>query len=63
MLDTDHSFPAGFFHPNIYPDGAVCLSILNDDPDLCGDWAPSLSLKQILQVRAQYCIARQSIGR
>ena len=26
-------FPAGFFHPNIYPSGTVCLSILNEDGD------------------------------
>ena len=25
------SFPAGFFHPNVYPSGKVCLSILNED--------------------------------
>ena len=24
-------FPAGFFHPNIYPSGTVCLSILNEE--------------------------------
>jgi len=24
-------FPAGFFHPNIYPSGTVCLSILSED--------------------------------
>lgn len=24
-------FPQGFFHPNIYPSGTVCLSILNED--------------------------------
>jgi hypothetical protein len=23
-------FPSGFFHPNIYPSGTVCLSILNE---------------------------------
>lgn len=23
-------FPANFFHPNIYPSGTVCLSILNE---------------------------------
>ncbi|GAX80539.1 hypothetical protein CEUSTIGMA_g7977.t1 [Chlamydomonas eustigma] len=42
------SFPAGFLHPNVYPDGHVCLSILNDDEDLGGTWAPSISVKQIL---------------
>ena len=28
------------FHPNIYPSGTVCLSILNEDED----WRPNLSL-------------------
>ncbi|KAL6055719.1 SUMO-conjugating enzyme sce1, variant 3 [Balamuthia mandrillaris] len=35
-------FPAGFFHPNIYPSGTVCLSIVNEDED----WKPSISVKQ-----------------
>nr|GMD49743.1 SUMO-conjugating enzyme SCE1 [Ipomoea batatas]GMD51754.1 SUMO-conjugating enzyme SCE1 [Ipomoea batatas]GMD55271.1 SUMO-conjugating enzyme SCE1 [Ipomoea batatas] len=26
-------FPQGFFHPNVYPSGTVCLSILNEDYD------------------------------
>jgi len=37
-------FPAGFFHPNVYPSGTVCLSILNEDDD----WKPSITVKQIL---------------
>ena len=37
-------FPAGFFHPNIYPSGTVCLSLLNED----ADWQPSVSVKQLL---------------
>ena len=32
------------FHPNIYPSGTVCLSILNEDED----WRPSLTIPQIL---------------
>nr|XP_020171566.1 ubiquitin-conjugating enzyme E2-18 kDa-like [Aegilops tauschii subsp. strangulata] len=24
-------FPTNFFHPNVYPSGTVCLSILNED--------------------------------
>ncbi|KAK2962386.1 putative SUMO-conjugating enzyme UBC9-B [Blattamonas nauphoetae] len=32
-------------HPNIYPSGTVCLSILNEDKD----WRPSLSVKTILE--------------
>eukprot|EP01102_Stenamoeba_stenopodia_P004659 TRINITY_DN14978_c0_g1_i1.p1 TRINITY_DN14978_c0_g1~~TRINITY_DN14978_c0_g1_i1.p1 ORF type:complete len:161 (-),score=8.76 TRINITY_DN14978_c0_g1_i1:79-561(-) len=37
-------FPAGFFHPNVYPSGTVCLSILAEDED----WKPAITLKQIL---------------
>eukprot|EP01130_Rhizamoeba_saxonica_P000090 TRINITY_DN1010_c0_g1_i2.p1 TRINITY_DN1010_c0_g1~~TRINITY_DN1010_c0_g1_i2.p1 ORF type:complete len:169 (-),score=31.37 TRINITY_DN1010_c0_g1_i2:55-534(-) len=36
-------FPAGFFHPNIYPSGTVCLSILNEP-----GWKPSITVPQIL---------------
>jgi ubiquitin-conjugating enzyme E2 I len=31
-------------HPNIYPSGTVCLSILNEEED----WKSSISIKQIL---------------
>lgn len=37
-------FPAGFYHPNVYPSGTVCLSILNDETD----WRPAITLKQIV---------------
>ncbi|KYQ93484.1 putative E2 enzyme Ubc9 [Tieghemostelium lacteum] len=37
-------FPKDFFHPNVYPTGTVCLSILNED----GDWKPSITVKAIL---------------
>eukprot|EP01132_Coremiostelium_polycephalum_P004701 gene4701-5873_t len=37
-------FPKDFFHPNIFPSGSVCLSIVNED----GDWKPSISVKTIL---------------
>lgn len=36
--------PEGFYHPNIYPSGTVCLSILNEDDG----WRPSITVKQIL---------------
>ena len=36
--------PANFYHPNIYPSGKVCLSILNGDQA----WKPSITIKQIL---------------
>ena len=32
------------FHPNIYPSGNVCLSILNEEED----WKPCITIKQIL---------------
>jgi ubiquitin-conjugating enzyme E2 I len=37
-------FPAGFFHPNVYPSGQVCLSIINE----YGDWKPSITIKAIM---------------
>lgn len=37
-------FDSGFWHPNIYPSGTVCLSILNEEED----WRPALTMKQIL---------------
>lgn len=37
-------FPANFFHPNVYPSGTVCLSILNEDTG----WRPAITVKQIL---------------
>ncbi len=37
-------FTPVLFHPNIYPSGTVCLSILNEDED----WKPSITIKQIL---------------
>ena len=35
--------PAGFYHPNVYPSGTICLSILNEEQD----WRPAITLKQI----------------
>ena len=37
-------FSKGFFHPNVYPSGTVCLSILNEQED----WRPAITIKQIL---------------
>eukprot|EP01065_Artemidia_motanka_P026675 TRINITY_DN3186_c0_g1_i1.p1 TRINITY_DN3186_c0_g1~~TRINITY_DN3186_c0_g1_i1.p1 ORF type:complete len:183 (+),score=48.63 TRINITY_DN3186_c0_g1_i1:63-551(+) len=37
-------FKGGLFHPNVYPSGTVCLSILNEDKG----WKPSITVKQIL---------------
>lgn len=42
------AFPPGFIHPNVYPTGKVCLSLLSNDDDLGGQWAPSLTVTQVL---------------
>ena len=36
-------FPKGFFHPNVYPSGTVCLSILNESEA----WKPNITVKQV----------------
>lgn len=37
-------FEPALFHPNVFPSGTVCLSILNAEKD----WAPGITIKQIL---------------
>ncbi|KAI7742808.1 hypothetical protein M8C21_012216 [Ambrosia artemisiifolia] len=37
-------FPQGFFHPNVYSSGMVCLSILSES----SGWRPAITVKQIL---------------
>ena len=36
-------FTQPLFHPNVYPSGTVCLSILNEDEG----WKPAITVKQI----------------
>lgn len=52
-------FTPVLFHPNVYPSGTVCLSILNEDED----WKPSITIKQILlgiQVQLLSCVFTRS---
>ncbi|KAI9706328.1 MAG: E2 SUMO-conjugating protein ubc9 [Bogoriella megaspora] len=49
LFDLEIAFPTGkfvppLFHPNVYPSGTVCLSILNEDEG----WKPALTVKDIL---------------
>ena len=37
-------FVPPIFHPNVYPSGTVCLSLLNEEKD----WRPGITIKQIL---------------
>ena len=32
------------FHPNVYPSGTICLSILNEEEG----WSPAITIKQML---------------
>ncbi|GFF26378.1 SUMO-conjugating enzyme ubc9 [Aspergillus udagawae] len=41
--DTGKFVPP-LFHPNVYPSGTVCLSILNEEEA----WKPAITIKQIL---------------
>ncbi len=36
-------FASALFHPNIYPSGTVCLSILNEEED----WRPTLRVRDV----------------
>lgn len=35
-------FEPPIFHPNVYPSGTVCLSILEEEKD----WRPAITIKQ-----------------
>jgi ubiquitin-conjugating enzyme E2 I len=37
-------FEPPLFHPNVYPSGTICLSILNEEEG----WRPAITIKQIL---------------
>ncbi|KAJ5229631.1 hypothetical protein N7489_010339 [Penicillium chrysogenum] len=37
-------FTPALFHPNVYPSGTVCLSILNEEEG----WRPAITIKQLL---------------
>jgi ubiquitin-conjugating enzyme E2 I len=37
-------FVPPLFHPNVYPSGTICLSILNEEED----WRPAITIKQML---------------
>ncbi|KAI6204491.1 Ubiquitin-conjugating enzyme domain containing protein [Aphelenchoides besseyi] len=37
-------FDQPLFHPNVYPSGTICLSLLDENKD----WRPSISIKQLL---------------
>lgn len=40
-------FEPPLFHPNVYPSGTVCLSILEEDKD----WRPAITIKQVWRAK------------
>ncbi|EKD13811.1 sumo conjugating enzyme [Drepanopeziza brunnea f. sp. 'multigermtubi' MB_m1] len=44
VVFPDGKFTPPLFHPNVYPSGTVCLSILNEEEG----WKPAITIKQIL---------------
>lgn len=44
LRDHVGKFTPPLFHPNVYPSGTVCLSILNEDEG----WKPAITIRQIL---------------
>ena len=43
MLIYTGKFDPPIFHPNVYPSGTVCLSLLDEDKD----WRPAVTIKQV----------------
>lgn len=43
LLPQLGKFDPPLFHPNVYPSGTVCLSLLDADKD----WRPSITIKQV----------------
>ncbi|KAG6832045.1 SUMO conjugating enzyme Hus5 [Tricholoma furcatifolium] len=44
MTFPEGKFTPPLFHPNVYPSGTVCLSILDEEKS----WKPAITIKQIL---------------
>lgn len=45
-------FEPPLFHPNVYPSGTVCLSLLDEEKD----WRPAVTIKQVY-IKKRYCSA------
>ena len=41
--DGTGKFTPPLFHPNVYPSGTVCLSILDEEKG----WKPAITIKQV----------------
>jgi hypothetical protein len=43
VLMSRGKFDPALFHPNVYPSGTICLSILDEEKG----WKPSITVKQV----------------
>jgi ubiquitin-protein ligase len=43
MLTVAGKFDPPLFHPNVYPSGTICLSILDEEKQ----WKPSITIKSV----------------
>lgn len=50
FLSPSGKFEPPLFHPNVYPSGTVCLSILEEDKD----WRPAITIKQVISCTHAY---------
>ena len=49
-------FVPPLFHPNVYPSGTVCLSILDEEKL----WKPAITIKQVFNVQISKEILKRS---
>jgi ubiquitin-conjugating enzyme E2 I len=43
FADASGKFDPPLFHPNVYPSGTICLSILDEEKQ----WKPAITIKQV----------------
>lgn len=43
QLTLAGKFAPPLFHPNVYPSGTICLSILDEEKS----WKPAITIKQV----------------
>ena len=48
-------FEPPLFHPNVYPSGTVCLSLLDEDKD----WRPAITIKQVRKLNSNFNIQQR----
>ena len=52
VFNFEGKFEPPLFHPNVYPSGTVCLSLLDEEKD----WRPAVTIKQVRQIHVNNSI-------